>query len=112
MGGIDAIRVVEQWVFDDLSSGTFSTDEQEQVLDDIEDFEEQLVLWDRPLTKCVEILSTAGTETIYRRRVGDLRTYFLRDGATLYCIGVGKRKTTYDRDIDTILDRATRYQSE
>lgn len=72
MGGIDEIRILERWVYDDLSSGTFSTDEQERVLDDIEDFEKQLVTWDRALTDCVKILTTPGNETIYRRRIGDL----------------------------------------
>jgi hypothetical protein len=41
-----------------------------------------------------------------RRRAGDLRGYHIREGDTLYCIGMGKRKTTYDRGLDTVGERA------
>lgn len=111
MGGVSDVTIVEPWVFDDLSAGSFSQEEQRRVLYDVETLEEQLTIWDRSLTKCVEMLSNTGGVTVYRRRVGDLRVYYLRHDETLYCIGVGKRKTTYDRDLDRMISRAREYQS-
>jgi mRNA-degrading endonuclease RelE of RelBE toxin-antitoxin system len=112
MGGIDAVELVEEYVFSDLSSSTFSDDQREQFLDDVDKLEEDLTVWDRQLTQCVTILTTPSSETVYRRRVGDLRGYYIREGSTLYCIGVGKRKTTYDRDLDTIRRRAGEHRSD
>lgn len=106
MGEIDDVVLVEEWVFRDLSASLFTDDERERVLDDLDQMEENLVAWDRPLHKCVTLLVGLSSVTVYRRRAGDLRTYLVRDGATLYCIGVGKRKKTYDRDLETIEARA------
>lgn len=111
MAEIDAVELVEKWVREDLSASTFSDDERREFLDDVDDLEEQLTTWGRPLTKCVNMLTTSGGETVYRRRQGDLRGYFVRRGSTLYCIGVGKRKTTYDRDLDTIQKRAREHDT-
>ena len=69
-------------------------------------------MWGRQLTKCVKILSNTGDETVYRRREGDLRSYFIRDGDTLYCIGIGKRKKTFDRDLTRVVERAKEHRSE
>ena len=98
--------------FADLSSSTFSEGEQERVLDGIDELEEHLTVWGRQLTKCVKILSNTGDETVYRRREGDLRSYFIRDGDTLYCIGIGKRKKTFDRDLTRVVERAKEHRSE
>lgn len=106
MGEIEAVELVEKWVFQDLSASTFSDDERKRVLDDLDELEENLVVWERPLTKCVKILNTQSGETIYRRREGHLRSFLIREGTTLYCIGVGKRGTTYDRDLDDVVERA------
>ena len=112
MGGIDSVEIVEKWVNADLSSSTFSEEETERVLNDIDELEEHLTVWGRRLTKCVKILSDTGNETIYRRREGDLRSYFIRAGDTLYCIGIGKRKKTFDRDLTQIVERAEEHRSE
>lgn len=84
----------------------FDHAEREQVLDDLEELEDHLVTWDRDLLRCVDIVTTRGEVTVYRRRVGDLRSFFVRQGSTLYCIGVGKRRTVYDRTLDTLDRRA------
>ena len=110
MGNIDSVELVEKWVFADLSSSTFS--KEERALDDINQLEEHLTVWDRRLTECVKILSNTGNETVYRRREGDLRSYFIRDGDTLYCIGIGKRKKTFDRDLTRVVERAGEHRSE
>ena len=112
MGDIESVKLVEKWVFADLSSSTFSEQEQERILDDIDELEEHLTVWGRRLTKCVKILSDTGSETIYRRREGDLRSYFIRKGNTLFCIGIGKRKKTFDRDLTQIVERAKEHRSE
>ncbi|ATW88295.1 hypothetical protein halTADL_1532 [Halohasta litchfieldiae] len=111
MGEIENVELVEKWVFRDLSSSAFSTDEKRRVLDDLDEMEEKLVTWDRSLHKCVDQLRGFESVTVYRRRAGDLRSYLIRDGATLYCIGVGKRKKTYDRDLSTIQERATEHSA-
>jgi len=103
---IDVVTLHDEFVFADLSSDAFSTEEEKTVLDDLSELREHLTVWDRDLTKCVSILTTDGQETIYRRRAGDLRSYCIRRGSTLWVIGVGKRRKTYDRDLDTIIDRA------
>jgi len=112
MGDIDSVELVEKWVSADLSSATFSQEEQERVLDDIDELEEHLTVWGRRLSRCVKILSDTGNETIYRRREGHLRSYFIRAGDTLYCIGIGKRKKTYDRDLARIVERAEEQRSD
>jgi mRNA-degrading endonuclease RelE of RelBE toxin-antitoxin system len=112
MAEIDSVELVERWVFADLSSSAFSEEEKREALDDLDELEEQLVTWGRPLTKAVSILTTSGDHTVYRRRQGDLRAYLIRDGSTLYCIGIGKRKTTYERDLSTIQERAREHQSD
>jgi hypothetical protein len=106
VGEIEAVELVEEHVFADLSASTFDDLEREPFLDDVDELAEQLTTWGRPLTKCVSILTTPDAETVYRRRAGNLRGYYIREGDTLYCIGVGKRKTTYDRDLDTVRERA------
>lgn len=106
MAEIESVELVEKWVYRDLSASSFTDAEAERVLDDLDGMEEDLVTWDRPLHKCVSNISGMGAVTVYRRREGDLRSYLVRDGDTLYCIGVGKRKKTYDRDFETIEERA------
>jgi len=106
MGDIERVELVDRWVFDDLSSSAFSDEERERALDDIDTLEAHLTVWDRDLNRCVDILSGTGTVTIYRRRAGDLRSFFVREDDTLYCIGVGKRRSTYDRDLGDVRDRA------
>jgi hypothetical protein len=106
---IESVELVEKWVFEDLSSSAFSDEEAARVLDDIDEMGEKLSMWGRPLHKCASMISGISTVTVYRRREGDLRSYFVRDGDTLYCIGVGKRKKTYDRDLDTIAQRGEDY---
>jgi hypothetical protein len=106
MGDIESIELVDRWVFDDLSSSAFSDEERKRVLDDIDTLAEHLTVWDRDLNRCVDILSGTSDVTIYRRRAGDLRSFFVRTDDTLYCIGVGKRRSTYDRDLGAIQNRA------
>lgn len=106
MGAIENVELVERWVFDDLSASAFSDEERARALAGIDDLEEDLVTWERPLRRVLRQIEHPGTTTVYRRREGDLRLYFVRQESTLYCIGVGKRKTTYDRDLDTVVDRA------
>lgn len=91
--------------FDDLSTSSFDDETRRRVLDDVETLEEHLVTWDRPLIKCVRVIQRGGPHTVYRRRIGDVRAYYVRQESALYCIGVGKRKNTYDRDLDTIEER-------
>lgn len=106
MGSIESVEIVERWVFNDLVSSTFDGSERQRVLNDLEELEDQLVTWDRDLLRCVEIVTTSGDVTVYRRRVGDLRSFFVRRGSTLYCIGVGKRRTVYSRSLDKLDRRA------
>lgn len=105
-GSIDDVSIVDEYFFPDIERSVFTQDDRRRILGDMGDLKEDLVTWGRPLTKCVKILKGTGDVTIYRRRVGDSRVYFIRDGNVLRCIGVGKRKNTYDRDLDTIVDRA------
>lgn len=112
MADIESVEVVERWVFDDLSSSAFDEQERKRVLADFDELEKQLTTWDRELTRCVDVLSGTGDETIYRRREGDLRSYFVRSTDTLYCIGVGKRKTTYERDLTQVVARADEHGSD
>jgi len=109
---IDAVELVEEWVFRDLESGGFTDDDQREILDDLDDLEEQLVTWGRPLGKCLKILTDVGDQTVYRRRQGDFRSYLIRHGDTLYCIGVGERDTTYERDLEQIGARADAFDPE
>lgn len=106
MAGIVSVEVVERWVFGDLASSEFDDEDQNRVLEDLDELQKHLAVWNRQLTKCVEILSDTGDETIYRRREGGLRSFFVRRGDTLYCIGVGKRRTAYERDLTQIVARA------
>lgn len=104
--GITSVELVKRWVFADLSSGTFTDQDKRDVLEDVDDLEEDLVQWGRPLMKCVGHLEVNSPKTVYKRRDGDLRCYYIRRGDTLYCIGVGKRKKTYDRDLQRMVTRA------
>jgi mRNA-degrading endonuclease RelE of RelBE toxin-antitoxin system len=103
---IQSVEIVKQYVLQDLDSPSFSDEARQKVLDDIDEVERQLTTWDRPITKAMSILSDTDGFTVYRRRQGDLRSYFIREEDTLYCVGVGKRDTTYDRDLETIVARA------
>lgn len=109
MTGIKSVELVDRWVFDDFRRSAFDDRDQRELLEDIDQMEKNIKTWGRELTDCVDMLSGT-SETIYRRRQGDLRSYFVRDGDTLYCIGVGKRKTTYDRDLDQIDRRARHFR--
>lgn len=102
----DSVEVIEEWLLRDLSSSKFTDDEKRDILDLIDKIEEDLTVWDRDLTKIVSPLKNTGSVTVYRGRTGDLRCYFVRDQNTLYCIGAGKRKKTYDRDLKQIKERA------
>lgn len=101
MGHSGQIKTVDghDWFEHDLVSGNFTEEEQVRLIDDLNDLEEKLTVWDRPLHKCVDHLESTVNATIYRRRVGDMRTYYVRHGDTLTCIGAGPRKTTYKRDL-------------
>lgn len=103
---IDAVENVEEWVLRDLKSSNFSDDERRAALDAIDNVEEDLVTWDRPIFKVLETVTHQGERTVYRYRDDPLRLYFIRKGNTMYCIGVGKRKKTYDRDLNQISKRA------
>jgi hypothetical protein len=106
MGEIEAVGNVEPWVFRDLKSSNFSDDERRDALDGIDKVEEDLVTWGRPVLRVLEIVEHTGDKTVYRYRDDPLRLFFIRKGDTMYCIGVGKRKTTYDRDLSQISKRA------
>ncbi|QLG30044.1 hypothetical protein HUG10_20800 (plasmid) [Halorarum halophilum] len=103
---VSEVTLHTEYVFSDLSSSKFSDQDKEDVLDDVDELREQLTTWNRYLNQSLGTLTTDGPHTVYRRRVGDLRSYFVRDGDTLWCIGVGERKNTYDRDLDKIIKRA------
>lgn len=106
MGEIESVETVEEWVFRDLSSSNFSDEERRIALDGIDDVSDGLVTWERPIGKVLTQIEHAGEKTVYRYRKGDIRLFFIRKGATMYCIGVGKRKTTYDRDLTQISKRS------
>ncbi|MDY6775352.1 MAG: hypothetical protein SV253_04645 [Halobacteria archaeon] len=113
MGGEDitSVELVEKWVYKDLQSG-FTAREQEEILDDLDDLEDQLTVWSRSLPNAVDILNDVAGKTVYRRRQGGFRSYLIRQGDTLYCIGIGKRDTTYERDLKQIEKRADSYDPE
>jgi len=52
---------------------------------------------------------TTGDKAVYRYRDDPLGCFFIRKGTTMYCIGVGKWKTMYDRDSSQISKRADDY---
>ncbi|ACV47821.1 MULTISPECIES: hypothetical protein [Halomicrobium] len=106
MGEIEAVENVEEWVLRDLKSSSFSDEEREDAVEGIEKVEKDLVTWGRPILKVLTIVEHTGDKTVYRYRDDPLRLFFIRKGETMYCIGVGKRKTTYDRDLDQFSDRA------
>ncbi|RLM32675.1 hypothetical protein DVK01_20605 [Haloarcula sp. Atlit-120R] len=106
MPDISSVELVEDYVFEDLSDSSFDKQDQREVLDDIDELEEHLVQWGRDITDCTTILNNT-TQTIYRRRQGNFRIFFVRDGDILYCIGVGLRKRTYQRDIGKFQRRAS-----
>ena len=112
MGQIEQVETVEEWVFRDLSSSNFSDEEQRTALAGIDDVEEDLVTWERPIHKVMEQVKHQGNKTVYRYRKGDLRLYFIRKGDTMHCIGIGKRKNTYDRDLEQIGKRADKHPPE
>jgi hypothetical protein len=105
MTGVDSVTLVNEWVKSDLAGAVFTDADRREFLDDVDELEDHLVTWDRDLADCVTMLSGLSV-TVYRRRQGDVRSYFVRVDDTLYCIGVGKRDTTYDRDLDQIVVRA------
>ncbi|WP_135853416.1 hypothetical protein [Halorussus salinus] len=107
--GIGDVVLVKKWVFEDLSSSSFGKEEKEAILDGVDDIREDLVTWNRPITKCLKILENTGSETIYRSRDGDLRSYYVRRGGTMYCIGAGKRRNTYERDLPRMVERSKDY---
>lgn len=111
MGEITSVELVDRWVFEDLSADTLTDSDRGEILDDIEELREQLTVWDRQLSKAVDILQGTGGETIYRRRQGEFRTFYLREGDTLYCIGVARRPKAYDRGLATLIERAREWTS-
>lgn len=108
MTGIESVKLREALVRKDIEDGGFTDEEVEEILGDIDKLEENLVTWGRSLTDTTDILTTQTDRNIYKRRQGQYRSFFVRDGATLYCIGVGGRDTVYDRDLDAIEERAER----
>ena len=107
MTGIETVTLVSEWVEADFDGGGFEPHECEEVLADVDRLREQLLTWDRDPRDCTERL-TGRSETVYRRRQGGFRIYFARQGSVLYCVGVGRRRTTYDRDLDRIDRRIER----
>lgn len=107
--GIGDVELVTRWVKDDLSNSTFTDQNRKRILDDVDDLEKDLVTWNRPIQKCLKKLQTSGSETVYGRRIGNFRAFYIRRGSTMYCIGVGKRKNTYQQDLDRMEDRADRF---
>jgi hypothetical protein len=106
MGDVQTVTLYEDFLFDDFSQSTFTDKDADRILKDIDKLEKDIVTWGRPLNKCFDILSDTGAVTVYRRRNGDLRSFFVRVDDALLCIGVGKRDTVYERDGDTIQRRA------
>jgi hypothetical protein len=103
---VDSVNLISEFVEQDLASDRFSDQDRRDFLNDVNELERQLTTWDRDLTKCCEILEDTPI-TIYRRRQGDIRHFYVRDGDTLHFIGVRKRNTVYDRHLDTIVERGT-----
>jgi mRNA-degrading endonuclease RelE of RelBE toxin-antitoxin system len=112
MAQIEQVETVEEWVFRDLSSSNFNDEEQRTALAGVDDVEEDLVTWGRPIRKVMKQVEHQGNKTVYRYRKGDLRLYFIRKGDTMYCIGIGKRKKTYDRDLEQMSKRANEHPPE
>lgn len=111
MGEITSVELVDRWVFEDLSADTFTDQDRREILADIEELREQLTVWDRQLTQAVDILEATGGETIYKRRQGEFRTFYIRESDGLYCIGVARRPKAYDRGLATLIERAREWRS-
>jgi hypothetical protein len=111
MHNVDYMHVHDS-VYDDLEQ--FDPPEQERILGDddrgIRKREAKVETWNTDFRNYVTPLRTSSDETIYRQRIGksDYRAYYARKADALWCIGVGERDTTYERDPDTIVSRAER----
>lgn len=111
MHNVDYVHVHE-CVHDDLEQ--FDPPEQERILGDddrgIRKLESKIETWNADFRNYVTPLTTRSDETIYRQRIGktDYRAYYVRKDNSLWCIGIGHRDTTYERDLDTIVARAKR----
>ncbi|WP_115864041.1 hypothetical protein [Halorussus litoreus] len=109
MHNVDYVHVHES-VYDDLEQ--FDPPEQERILEDddsgIRKPESKVETWDADFRNYVTPLTTGSNETLYRQRIGksDYRADYVRRADTLWCIGVGERDTTYERDLDVIVKRA------
>ncbi len=103
---------IHDCVSDDLAQ--FDPPEQERILGDhdrgIQKVERKVEEWGADFRNYVTPLTVATDETVYRQQIGksDYRAYYVRREDTLWCIGVGKRDTTYERDLDSIVNRAER----
>lgn len=113
MYNVGSIELVEGWVFEDLQA--FDPEDQERILERIDELEENVCTWGRDYRKVLDEVSGVSSDVkpVYRLVIGKskFRVYFIRDGESLYCIGCGKRDTTYKRDIGTIQRRAREKQS-
>jgi hypothetical protein len=111
MHNVDYIHVHDS-VYDDLEQ--FGPPERERIPgnDDrgVQKPEAKVETWNADFRNYVTPLGTASDETIYRQRTGksEYRAYYARKDNVLWCIGVGERDTTYERDLDTIISRAER----
>lgn len=109
MHNVGAVEI-HDCVYDDLQQ--FDPPEQKRILGDddkgIQKIETKVEKWDADFRSFVTPLTVASGETVYRQQIGktDYRAYYVRRDDTLWCIGVGQRDTTYERDLDTVVNRA------
>jgi mRNA-degrading endonuclease RelE of RelBE toxin-antitoxin system len=106
MVNVENVVIIQRWILEDLSN--YDPPEQREIIAGLEDVEEKIETWNRDFHQIMSPLKATGTETIYRYRIRDFRAYYVRRDDTLYCIGVGPRKKTYDRDMGRMKDRAGR----
>lgn len=101
---------IHDCVYDDLQQ--FDPPEQQRILGDddkgIQKIETKVGNWGADFHSYVSQLTVTSDETVYRQQIGktDYRAYYVRRGDTLWCIGVGERDTTYQRDLEAIIKRA------
>jgi hypothetical protein len=106
MGEIESVVVTEEWVYRDLSSSNFSKEEAQIAVDATKEVRDHLTNWDRAVHNTLDQITHASDKTVYKQRKGPLRIFYIREGSTMYCIGVGKRGVVYDRDLSQIVERA------
>lgn len=82
--------------------------EQERLVQAVEEFDEDVRLWNVDFRRRTDTLTTPHYEgTLYRQVVGkdEFRIYYDRVGDELLAVGCGRRAKTYDRDLDAIARR-------